>query len=94
MAVAVEVARRDGMPTRPGIGAHGAAADEFVPVHFPDRNLAARRVLEKEVGMVVLIKSPVPIAFQTGPGLGLTSPPPIRWFPFISQIETCPLLVF
>src|ERR1700675_3500526 len=41
-----------------------------------------------------LLKSPVPIAFQAGPGLGLTAPPPINVFPFISQIEAWPVLVF
>ena len=40
------------------------------------------------------MKSPVPIAFQAGPGLGLTGPPPMSLFPFISQIETWPVLVF
>src|ERR1700722_15714564 len=40
------------------------------------------------------LKSPVPIAFQAGPGLGLTGPPPMSLFPFISQIETWPVLVF
>jgi hypothetical protein len=32
-------------------------------------------------------------ACQLGPGLGLTGPPPIKVFPFISQIEAWPLLV-
>src|ERR1700733_8034142 len=41
-----------------------------------------------------LLKSPVPTAFQVGPGLGLTGPPPIKVFPLISQIEAWPLLVF
>src|SRR3984957_13233880 len=41
-----------------------------------------------------LLKSPVPIAFQLGPGFGLAGPPPSKLFPFISQIETWPLLVF
>ena len=36
------------------------------------------------------LKSPVPIAFQAVPGLGLTGPPPIKVLPFISQIETWP----
>src|ERR1700727_1414937 len=40
------------------------------------------------------LKSPVPIACQAGPGLGLTGPPPVNVFPCISQIETWPLLVF
>jgi hypothetical protein len=33
------------------------------------------------------LKSPVQIAFQLGPGLGITGPPPIKLFPFISRIE-------
>ena len=37
------------------------------------------------------VKSPVPIAFQLGPGLGLTGPPPIRLFPFMSQTAAWPL---
>src|SRR6202020_1125052 len=40
------------------------------------------------------LKSPVPTANQLGPGLGLTGPPPIKVFPFISQIEAWPLLAF
>jgi hypothetical protein len=40
------------------------------------------------------LKSPVPIAFQLGPGLGLTAPTPVRVVPFISQIEALPMLVF
>src|ERR1700722_8182731 len=40
------------------------------------------------------LKSPVPIACQAGPGLGLTGPPPMSLLPFISQIETWPLVVF
>ena len=44
--------------------------------------------------MTVAIEIAVPIAFQAGPGLGLTGPPPTKVLPFISQIETWPLLVF
>ena len=33
------------------------------------------------------VKSPIPTAFQAGPGLGLTGPPPIKLFPLMSQIE-------
>jgi hypothetical protein len=33
-----------------------------------------------------------PTARQLGPGLGLTGPPPIRVFPFMSQIEVWPLV--
>src|ERR1700688_4353531 len=40
------------------------------------------------------LKSPVPIACQAVPGLGVTGPPPMRLFPFISQTETWPLFVF
>src|ERR1700722_6022687 len=40
------------------------------------------------------VKSPIPTAFQAGPGLGLTGPPPIKLLPFISQIEAWPVLVF
>ena len=35
-----------------------------------------------------------PTALQLDPRLGLTAPLPIKVFPFISQIETWPLLVF
>jgi hypothetical protein len=37
------------------------------------------------------LKSPVPPAFQFGPGLGLTTPPPVLVFWFMSQIEAWPL---
>ena len=40
------------------------------------------------------LKSPVPIAFQLGPGLGLTVPPPVSVVPFISQIEAWPVFAF
>src|ERR1700733_12709014 len=40
------------------------------------------------------LKSPVPIAFQAGPGLALTAPPPVKVFPCISQTEIWPVLVF
>jgi hypothetical protein len=33
------------------------------------------------------LKSSVQIAFQLGPGLGITGPLPIKLFPFISRIE-------
>src|SRR5579863_396716 len=36
------------------------------------------------------LKSPVPTAFQADPGLALTTPPPTRLLPFISQIAACP----
>jgi hypothetical protein len=38
------------------------AADHIVPVNFPDRDLAAARVLKKDVGEAVVIE----IAFQFG----------------------------
>src|SRR6185437_2524617 len=38
------------------------------------------------------LKSPVPTAFQEGPGLALTVPPPTMLVPFISQIATDPLV--
>jgi hypothetical protein len=41
-----------------------------------------------------LLKSPVLTAFQLGPGLGLTGPPPMRLVPSISQIEAWPVLAF
>src|ERR1700733_5978083 len=37
---------------------------------------------------------PVPIACQVVPGLALIGPPPVTLAPFISQIETWPLLAF
>src|ERR1700733_5018598 len=40
------------------------------------------------------LKPPVPIAFQAGPGLTLTAPPPVKVFPCISQTETPPVLMF
>jgi len=33
-----------------------------------------------------------PTARQLGPGFGLTGPPPINVFPFMSQIEVWPLV--
>src|ERR1700722_323734 len=36
------------------------------------------------------LKSPVPIAFQLGPGLAVTGPPPMSLFPSTSQIAACP----
>ena len=40
MAIAIEIAGSDRVPARPGIGAHGPAADDAGPVHVPDRDLA------------------------------------------------------
>ena len=37
------------LPTRPGIGADGPAADDGGPVHFPDRGLTVR-ALKKDIG--------------------------------------------
>ena len=56
MAVVIEIARPDRFPTRPGIGADRSAADQFVSVHFPDRDLAAARVLKKDVGMAIAVE--------------------------------------
>ena len=55
MAVAVEVAGSDRLPTRPRIGAHPATADHVGPVHFPDRGLTVR-VLPQNVGMAVAVE--------------------------------------
>ena len=40
----------------PGLGLTGPAADQSVPVHFPDRGLAGVRVLPQDVGMAVVIE--------------------------------------
>ena len=77
------------MPARPGIGADGPAAGYRVSVHLPDRGLAAR-VLKKDVGRPSPLKSPFRWHAKLVPGLALTDPPPIKVFPFISQIETWP----
>jgi hypothetical protein len=45
-------------------------------------------------GRPSLLKSPVPIAFHSGPGLGLTGPPPTKAFTAMSQIVAWPVLVF
>src|SRR5579863_2724572 len=55
-AVAVEVARSDRMPARPGIGAHGPAADHVRSVHLPDRGLPGARVLEQDVRVTVVVE--------------------------------------
>ena len=85
--VVIEIARADGAPTRSRIGAHRPASDYMVPVHLPDRDLAGARVLPEDVGLAVAIEIAGSTARQLGPGLGLTAPPPIKVFPFISQIE-------
>src|SRR6202020_1404557 len=55
MTVAIEIACSDGVPNRTGIG-YGNVADYVGPVHFPERDLAAARVLKKNVGMTVAIE--------------------------------------
>ena len=69
MAVVIKIAGCDRFPSRPGIGADGAAANEFVPVHFPDRDLAAALALEKDVGMAVVIEIAGSDRFPTRPGI-------------------------
>src|ERR1700733_14727679 len=44
------------MPAWPGIGASRATADPGGPVHFPDRDLAAARVLKQDVGEAVAVE--------------------------------------
>jgi hypothetical protein len=58
-------------PARPGTRADRPAAGYAVPVHFPDRGLAAR-VLRR----MSEPPAPVPMACQLSPGLA-TRPPPI-----------------
>ena len=94
MSVAVEIAGSDSVPAQAGTGADRPAADEGGPVHLPDRDLAAAGVLKKDVGMSVATEMAGSDRFQLGPGLGLIGPPPISLLPFISQIETWPVLVF
>ena len=57
------------MPTRPGIGADRPAADPGIPVHIPDRDLAAG-VLKKDVGT----PAACPDGMPTRPGNGADSP--------------------
>ena len=73
----------------PGLGLTVPPPAMLVPVHVPDRGLAAG-VLKKDVGTA----GAVPIACQLGPGLALTVRRPSKLVPFISQIATWPLLVF
>ena len=56
MAVAIEVARPDRLPTWPRTGAHRPAACPGVPVHVPDRGLAGARILPQDVGLAVLVE--------------------------------------
>jgi hypothetical protein len=59
--------------------------------------IASASTFRKKMSVVSQIRQldPVsPTANQLGPGLALTGPPPISLFPFISQIETWPVLVF
>ncbi len=58
----------------PGIGADAAAADQFVPVHFPDRDLAAGGVLKQDIGMTVVIEIAGSDRFPSRPGLGADGP--------------------
>jgi hypothetical protein len=60
----------DCVPTRPGIGADGPAADYFGPVHFPDGGLAGVRVLPQDVGMAVVIEIARSDRALTLPGIG------------------------
>jgi hypothetical protein len=56
-------------PVRPGAWASGPTADDGVPVHLPDRGLAAR-VLKENVGAVGAGSDRVP----TRPGIGDRAP--------------------
>src|SRR6202020_1238782 len=57
------------MPVRPGIGADRPGADPGVPVHIPDRDLAAC-VLKKDVGTTAACPDGMP----TRPGNGADRP--------------------
>ena len=93
-AVAVEIAGSDRLPRRPGIGAHGPAADQCVVAHLPDRDLAGARVLPQDVGVAAAKEIAGSDRFPSRPRIGAAGPPPIKLFPLISQIETWPLVVF
>jgi hypothetical protein len=56
LTIVSEVSGPDRFPSRPRIGVHGPAADQAVPVHVPDRGLAAARVLPQDVGMAVVVE--------------------------------------
>ena len=84
--------RSDGVPTRPA---------DWRPAHrrswwsrpFPRSRLGRSVFCHRMSEFPSWLKSPVPTAFQLGPGLA-TGPPPILVVPSISQIETWPLTVF
>ena len=73
MAVVVEVAGSDRFPTRPRIGANQFRRrfrwSRSFPRSRPGRLVFCHRMSEWPSSL----KSPVPIAFQLGPGLGPTS---------------------
>ena len=95
IAVLIEIAGSDRFPGRPRIGADGPAADQGVPVHFPDRGLAGARVLPQDVGKAVAVEIAGPDRSPSSArDWGVTAPPPIKLFPFISQIEAWPVLAF
>jgi hypothetical protein len=56
MTVAIEIAGSDRFPSRPRIWAYGPAANQTVPVHVPDRGLAAAGVLPQDVGKAVAVE--------------------------------------
>jgi hypothetical protein len=56
-------------------------------------NTAVRMRVDPRVGCS-LAGQVSPTARQLGPGLGFTGPPPIKVFPFMSQIEAWPVLAF
>ena len=70
-AVAIEVARSDCLPGRPWIGTDRPAADQAVPAHFPDRDLAAARILPQDVvGKAVVSEIAGSDRFPGRPGIG------------------------
>jgi hypothetical protein len=93
MTVVVEIAGPDYLPTRPRIEAQCPAADHVGSIHLPDRDLAAARVLQQDVGITGATEVASPYGLPARPGLGLTDPPPMSLFPSISQIETWPLVL-
>ena len=91
MAVVIEVARSDRLPTRPGIGVTAPPPIKVVP--FISQIAACPSVFCHRMSeWPSPLKSPDPIAFQPAPGVGVTAPPPIKVVPFISQIAACPLV--
>ena len=74
MAVVIEITGSDRFPSRPGIRADGAAAHQGAAVHFPDRGLAAARVLKQDVGQAVVIEIAGPDRFPTRPGIRADRP--------------------